>query len=148
MGSLFFANCVVKMAPLVVGISLFTTGCASVLQKQAASYQSSYRFAVLAGKSEREIVAEQCDGIVEYTLPDRTRVDCLTPDTAWEYDRPRKWAEAIGQALHYAAHTNRTPGVVLICLEPCDTALSRIKAVSRRFNLGLVVYALTAKSDA
>lgn len=70
--------------------------------------------ALPAAAGELEIVAGHCQGIVEHVLPDRTRVDCLTDDRAIEYDYGRKWAEAIGQSLHYAAHTGRRAGIVLI----------------------------------
>lgn len=53
-------------------------------------------------------------GVAEYVLPDRTRVDCLTESHAVEHDFARKWAEAIGQALYYAARTGKRAGVVLI----------------------------------
>ncbi len=57
---------------------------------------------------------EEHDGILEYVLTDKTRVDCLTEDYAIEFDFGSKWAEAIGQSLHYGAETGRQPGVVLI----------------------------------
>lgn len=53
-------------------------------------------------------------GEVEVRLADNTRVDCLTEDYAIEFDFANKWAEAIGQAQHYAAMTDRRPGIVLI----------------------------------
>jgi hypothetical protein len=63
---------------------------------------------------EKDYVADHCQGKVEYRLADSTRVDCLTSTHAIEYDFARKWAEAIGQALHYAAMTGKKPGIVLI----------------------------------
>jgi nucleoside 2-deoxyribosyltransferase len=44
-------------------------------------------------------------GQSEYPLPDGTRVDCLAQN---------KWAEAIGQSLHYARMTKRQPGIVIV----------------------------------
>ena len=64
--------------------------------------------------SEADYVADHCQGKVEYRLADSTRVDCLTSTHAIEYDFAHKWAEAIGQALHYAAMTGKKPGIVLI----------------------------------
>lgn len=58
-----------------------------------------------------------CDkqgGVMEYELPDKTRVDCLTDKYAIEFDFAPKWAECIGQAVYYGAMTNRTPACVLI----------------------------------
>jgi len=59
-------------------------------------------------------------GQIEYVLPDRTRVDCLTDTHAIEFDWCRKWAEAVGQALYYARSTGRMPAIVLIC-EPDES---------------------------
>jgi hypothetical protein len=38
-------------------------------------------------------------GILEYELNDKSRVDCLLPDMAVEFDFARKRDECIGQAL-------------------------------------------------
>lgn len=54
-------------------------------------------------------------GQIEVVMPDKTRCDCLTRDYAIEIDFAGKWAEAIGQSLHYARLTGKKPGVVLIC---------------------------------
>jgi len=53
-------------------------------------------------------------GVSEYVLPDKTRVDCLTDNYAVEFDFANKWAEAVGQALHYSLMTGKKPAVVLI----------------------------------
>ncbi len=57
---------------------------------------------------------------MEYVLPDRTRVDCLTDEYAIEVDFAPKWAEAIGQAIYCAKMTGRKPGIVLILEEDKD----------------------------
>jgi len=44
----------------------------------------------------------------------KTRCDCLTSTHAVEHDFASKWAEAIGQSLHYSAHTGKRAGIVLI----------------------------------
>jgi len=51
-------------------------------------------------------------GVVEYRLMDRTRVDCLTDTHAIEFDFASKWAESIGQALHYSAMTGKKAGAI------------------------------------
>ena len=66
-------------------------------------------------KSEADYVQKTCKGQIEYALEDRTRVDCLTELYAIEYDFCPKWAEAIGQSLHYARMTGKHPAIVLIC---------------------------------
>lgn len=65
-------------------------------------------------KSESYYVNKFCKGEVEYVLHDKTRVDCLTDEYAIEFDFSIKWAESIGQSLHYAYLTNKKPGIVLI----------------------------------
>lgn len=57
----------------------------------------------------------QWHGVIEYKLPDNTRIDCLTPVYAMEFDWCHKWAEGVGQSLFYAHMTNRKPVLVLIC---------------------------------
>ena len=62
-----------------------------------------------------------CDlhnGIIEYQNQDFTRVDCLTSTHAVEFDFAKKWAESIGQALHYGLMTGKKPMVVLILNNP------------------------------
>ena len=46
-------------------------------------------------------------GTPEFRLPDRTRVDCLLESHAVEVDFAPKWAEAIGQSLHYSRMTGK-----------------------------------------
>ena len=70
---------------------------------------------------EKYYQKQWCDaqgGIMEYKLKDGTRVDCLLPDMAVEFDFAPKWAECIGQALYYGQMTNRTPACVLILENP------------------------------
>ena len=71
--------------------------------------------ATATAKYEADYVKENCQGQVEVILQDRTRVDCLTEFYAVEFDYCRKWAEAIGQSLHYARMTGKAPGIALIC---------------------------------
>jgi len=58
------------------------------------------------------------NGIEEYKNKDSTRVDCLTLTHAVEFDFARKWAESIGQALHYQYMTGKKGKVVLILENP------------------------------
>ena len=59
-------------------------------------------------------VAEMMDGNTETVLEDGTRVDILTDDYAIEVDFADKWAEGIGQCLHYSLMTGKKAGLVLI----------------------------------
>lgn len=67
--------------------------------------------------SEKAYQAYWCkahNGILEYKLDDKTRVDCLTKELAVEVDFAPKWHECIGQALYYGRKTKRIPACVLI----------------------------------
>ncbi len=81
-------------------------------------------------------------GVMEYVLPDRTRVDCVTADYAVEVDFARKWAEAVGQSLYYAKGTSKKPGIVLIMEDEKDSRfLRRLDALTG--GLGITVWTIT-----
>ena len=78
---------------------------------------------------ERYYQVEWCNargGQLEYKLNDKTRIDCLLPNMAVEFDFAPKWHECIGQALFYARKTNRLPACVLI-LENGEKDLKYVK---------------------
>jgi len=50
----------------------------------------------------------------EFRTPDGSRVDIVTAEYAIECDYAGKWKEGIGQALFYAATTNRKPALLLL----------------------------------
>ena len=84
-------------------------------------------------------------GVVEKVLADRTRVDCLLPGFAVEVDYAHKWAEAMGQALHYGRMTGRMPGVVLILKKPGDVRfVRRLYADAEHWALPLFVWTINA----
>lgn len=58
-------------------------------------------------QSEAELTERFCRGMshTEYSLPDGTRVDCLSDTHAIEVEFTENWAEAVGQSLHYALWT-------------------------------------------
>jgi hypothetical protein len=58
--------------------------------------------------------ADLMDGWTEVTLSDNTRVDVMTTTHSIEVDFAEKWAESIGQALHYEGMTGKQAGVLLI----------------------------------
>ncbi|MBI5453043.1 MAG: hypothetical protein HY956_00275 [Deltaproteobacteria bacterium] len=94
---------------------------------------------VFARTPERAYQEEWCadvGGVVEYTLPDKTRVDCLTGEYAVEVDFASKWAEAVGQSLYYAEMTGRRPGVLLILEDEGDLRhLERLVVLAKRFGI-------------
>ena len=82
---------------------------------------------------EADYVAAWCvaqGGLVEFSLRDGTRADCVLPDYAVEGDFANKWYEGIGQAAHYAHLLQKRPGVLLILEQPNDCRyLARMCAV-------------------
>jgi hypothetical protein len=91
---------------------------------------------------EKDYVNKYCTGQVEYILPDRTRVDCLTDEFAIEFDYARKWAESIGQSLYYSKKTGKKPAVAIIVKKPSDDKyIQRIKDI----NLGITIFKIKAE---
>jgi hypothetical protein len=68
----------------------------------------------------QEFVCNDLGGQTEVRMTDRTRVDCLTSDMAIEFDFADKWAEAVGQALHYARKTGKQGAIYLIIEKRSD----------------------------
>lgn len=66
------------------------------------------------------------NGIMEVVLSDKTRVDCVLIDYVVEVDYAYKWAEAIGQSMHYSQMTGKQPGILLI-LESIDDTKHLVK---------------------
>ncbi len=86
---------------------------------------------------------EKFAGDVEYVLQDMTRVDCMTEDETIEFDFARKWAEAIGQSLHYALMSGRKPAIALIMRSQKDYRyLARMERVIEINKLGINVYVI------
>ncbi len=77
------------------------------------------------------------NGKMEVVLPDKARVDCVMGDYAIEFDFAKKWGEAIGQSLYYAAVLNRKPGIVLILEngEKDNKYLERVNRVAQSHNI-------------
>lgn len=78
------------------------------------------------------------NGIMEYKLIDDTRVDCLTKDYAVEFDFATKWAEAVGQSLHYSRMTGKKAGINLIIEKPEDFKYyNRIVPLCKMYDISL-----------
>ncbi len=92
-------------------------------------------------KNERyyqNIWCKNHQGITEYILPDKTRVDCLTKEYAVEFDFAHKWAESVGQSLYYAKMTNRKPAIVLIMeANTDDKYYSRANLLAKMYDIEL-----------
>jgi len=87
----------------------------------------------------QEKMCKKMDGLVEYRLKDKTRVDCLTDDYAIEVDFAKKWAEGIGQALFYSLMTGKEPAVGLIVGEKDTRYLKRLQKVANKFDIKIFV---------
>ena len=88
----------------------------------------------------QKLWCEKYNGQMEYILPDRTRIDCLTDRFATEIDFADKWAEAIGQSLHYSLMIKRDAQIVLILEKDTDRKyLKRINNIIDNFSLPIDV---------
>jgi hypothetical protein len=72
-----------------------------------------------ADKAQKESYYSKiwCDangGIEEVKTSMGTRADCVLDNYAVEVDFDNKWAEGLGQALHYGVEFNKKPAVLLI----------------------------------
>ena len=87
-------------------------------------------------KYYQEAWCKEHNGRVEVVLKDRTRCDCLTATHAVEFDFGPKWAEALGQSLHYSIMTGKKAGVVLILEKPKDKKyLDRLRRIAGHYKL-------------
>lgn len=84
----------------------------------------------------QEVWCKAHNGIKEYKNRDYTRVDCLTKTNAIEFDFAKKWAESVGQALHYQLMTGRRGMVVLILEKPNEksTYYKRVEALAKKYD--------------
>jgi hypothetical protein len=93
-------------------------------------------------KNEKYYQTKMCQelgGKIEYVLPDKTRVDCLTDEYAIEVDFAKKWAEAIGQSLYYAQITGKKPAIGFIVENGDDRYIKRVKTVSEKFEIKIIL---------
>lgn len=102
-------------------------------------------------RKESDYVEKWCagkGGEVEHKLPDKTRIDCYVRDKfGAEFDWSDKWAEAIGQSLHYAAATQTAPWVVLIRrektkLETFRRHTARVQNIIKQYELPIEMICL------
>ena len=89
-------------------------------------------------KYYQNVWCKENKGIQEYKLIDDTRVDCLTKTHAVEFDFASKWAESIGQSLHYAMMTNKKAAIVLIIENRNDFKYyNKIKPLCVKYDIAL-----------
>lgn len=89
----------------------------------------------------QELAAKDLKGRSEVVLRDKTRVDILTKDVAYEVDFAAKWAEGIGQALHYSTMTERDAGLILIVEKETDYKhVKKVQNIMIMKSLRLILY--------
>lgn len=94
-------------------------------------------------KEYQKLWCKSNGGMLEYKLPDSTRIDCLTKDYAIEFDFAPKWAESAGQSLYYALKSNRKPAVVLI-IEDLQKDLKYVKRLEALAQIyGIKIWTMT-----
>ncbi|BCD59608.1 hypothetical protein NitYY0814_C0359 [Nitratiruptor sp. YY08-14] len=97
-------------------------------------------------KVYQKIFCNKVHGQMEYRLPDRSRVDCLTSNYAFEVDFGRKAFESVGQALYYAMMTGKKPGIVLIQETRRDNRyIGKIKRLAKKY--GIAVFVINRKFE-
>jgi hypothetical protein len=86
------------------------------------------------------IFCDDLDGEMEYVLKDRTRVDCLTDEYAIEVDFAKKWAEGIGQSLHYAQMTGKKPAIGFIMNTKKDQRyFKRLDTLAKKYGIKVFI---------
>lgn len=97
-------------------------------------------------KCYQNFFAKRMNGTTEVLMPDNTRCDILTENLAIEVDFAPKWAEAIGQSLHYAKMVNRQAGIVIVIRKKIDHLhVKKLLGVIQEYNLPIQVFQLEVK---
>ena len=92
-------------------------------------------------RAYQEWFAKKVNGKLEVVMGDGTRCDVVTETHAIEVDFGYKWAEAIGQSLHYAFQSNKKAGIALILKTKKDYRyLIRLKSVIKHYELPIEVW--------
>jgi len=91
-------------------------------------------------RQEAERLAPKYKAKVEVRLEDDSRVDLLNDTYAIEVDWADKWAESIGQSVHYGLLTDRKPAVLLLVRDPSHEWKSLVRAARVCGHLGIRLY--------
>jgi hypothetical protein len=88
-------------------------------------------------KHYQTLLCNELDGVMEQSLLDRTRVDCLTDVYAIEVDFAKKWAESVGQSLYYAEMTGKKPAVGFIVRDNKKDRrhLKRLEVLAKKYHI-------------
>ncbi len=106
---------------LVLGV--FTAGCTKEIKHNEKYYQTK--------------LCNHLGGVMEQSLLDRTRIDCLTDEYAIEVDFAKKWAESVGQSLYYAEMTGKKPAVGFIVRDTKqdNRHMKRLKVLADKYGI-------------
>ena len=116
-----------KKILLLITLLLFSVTMFSQKRQRESYYQQ--KFADIVG-GKREVVLE-----------DRTRVDIVTDTHAIEVDFGEKWAESIGQALHYEGMTKKRAGVLLVLdIAKEERFLDRLMGVAAKHDIDVWIW--------
>lgn len=104
-------------------ISVLFAGCVEEKQRHEKYYQVQ--------------LCNKLGGVMEQSLLDRTRIDCLTEEYAIEVDFAKKWAESVGQSLYYADMTEKKPAVGLIVwnTEKDKRHMKRLETLAKKYGI-------------
>ena len=88
-------------------------------------------------KYYQTLLCDDLNGVMEQSLLDRTRIDCLTDEYAIEVDFSKKWAESVGQSLYYAEMTGKKPGVGLIVRDNAQDKrhMKRLRILAQKYHI-------------
>jgi hypothetical protein len=109
-----------------------------VLAMTVGGMQTSFAVA-----QEQKFQERYCSGMQqEVTMPSGARADCISEEYAIEVDLSNKWAEALGQSLHYASEKSLKAGIILVCVDPvvCNAHSYRLTSTAQKFKLPLTVW--------
>ena len=106
-------------------------------------------------KNERYYQEKWCSekgGTAEVKLEDDTRVDCIANiaefDYAIEFDWAKKYAESIGQSLHYGIQTGHRAGIVLILQSPDEYKyVLRVGSIIEHYHLPITLWFIADYED-
>jgi hypothetical protein len=97
-------------------------------------------------KYYQNLTAERMHAKTEVVLNDRTRADIVTDTFAIEVDFAHKWAESIGQSLHYAHKLHKKAGILLILDGQKDDRFVQI-LMPDAIELGITVWIIFTSDD-
>jgi len=117
-----------KKILLLIMLVLFSVSAFSQTRQRESYYQQ--KFAAIV------------NGETEVILEDRTRVDIVTDTHVIEVDFAEKWAESIGQALHYEGMlNNKQAGVLLVLdLDREERFLDRLVGVAAKHGIDVWIW--------